>query len=544
MSDAPDRITVAPPPAQGEGTGTRPPGEPATTGAAWGTTTEQPSTYVPISLLAIAGIVLAAIYAVLVAIGGVAIVATRHPRKLIALTILVPLVAVIIATGMRVSRNSLGTVVGLSLAGFYALVGLAGLVGFSGTNPWMLPGWTLLLPIGTALLCWLARVRISQSEGTLGGSELARWGLGLSLCFGLLYLAYMAAGTFAVRQQAADFSRQWLDLIRQGEMDQAFLLTLSPTARPAPDAPDLRESIEAQFNIPRGPDNGPYSNFLRSVFVRAIQMGGPETTCELTGITPDFDQGMYKVKCQYHVTTIYADFDLILLVQGTETGKAGASRVWQIMMDVTGMTDAPQYTQAGRELIAAASAAGPLMVDFRKALEEHDIDRAYGLTLPEDQRAQRQEMAIATLTGLTGPAGRPATNTYLAGRAKFMAGDFIAFGPKFWAGKAYRQTVIDEMKTVFTPNGWAVRFLTAPRQQVPSWEVKDGLTMVKFTETVSLPEPAGPPKYMMEVDIIVGAEGNPETISGSTWRVRGFELLRARTAPREGRLQPGMGAPR
>jgi len=55
MSDAPDRVTVSPPPQTDLPPAlTSEPGE----GAAWGATSEPPSTYVPLSLLAVVGVVL------------------------------------------------------------------------------------------------------------------------------------------------------------------------------------------------------------------------------------------------------------------------------------------------------------------------------------------------------------------------------------------------------------------------------------------------------------------------------------------------------
>src|SRR5205085_7460486 len=95
------------------------------------------------------------------------------------------------------------------------------------------PGWAVLLPLTAAVLAWLARGRIRDSEGTLGGAALAAWGLGLSLFFGLTYVAYYAGAYVAVRQQAESFSRQWIELLAQDKLPQAFALTMPERDRPA-----------------------------------------------------------------------------------------------------------------------------------------------------------------------------------------------------------------------------------------------------------------------------------------------------------------------
>ena len=132
---------------------------------------------------------------------------------------------------------------GLALTGFvlavgYAILMLGGAVLALATHvPWLLPGWTLLVPILGFLLSWVARSRIRNSEDTLGGAGMASWGMGLSACLGLSYAAFTAGTQIAVRQQATAFVEdRWLDRLKKGEIEQAFLLTLrhrawTPTTR-------------------------------------------------------------------------------------------------------------------------------------------------------------------------------------------------------------------------------------------------------------------------------------------------------------------------
>src|SRR5438067_2270089 len=111
----------------------------------------------------------------------------------------------------------------LAIAGFllcllYALVVIGGgVVALINHTPWLLPLWTLLLPIVGVTLAWVARGRIQGSEGTLGGMALVTWGIGLGVLFGLTYTAYYTATYFAVRQQATDFAERWLADVRAGK---------------------------------------------------------------------------------------------------------------------------------------------------------------------------------------------------------------------------------------------------------------------------------------------------------------------------------------
>lgn len=190
--------------------------------------------YRPLSGLALAAFLLAALYALAVSLGGVVAFATQHYWWLLILTLLAPPAGALVAraAGVR-GAGALLCWAGLSLLGLYALLGVFGLVAYSNTSPWMLPGWTVLLPLIAGTLAWLARGRIRESEDTLGGATLAAWGLGLSLFFGLTYVAYYAGAYVAVRQQAESFARQWIELLAQDKLPEAFALTMPERDRPA-----------------------------------------------------------------------------------------------------------------------------------------------------------------------------------------------------------------------------------------------------------------------------------------------------------------------
>src|SRR5437870_645296 len=101
---------------------------------------------------------------------------------------------------------SLLAIVGACLGGLYtALVLLTTIVALINGTPYFLRGWLVILVLGGVVLSLLAMWQIRQSEGTLAGQAVARWGLWLSLVPGLGYEAYRYATGWALTQQANDF---------------------------------------------------------------------------------------------------------------------------------------------------------------------------------------------------------------------------------------------------------------------------------------------------------------------------------------------------
>src|SRR5262245_51598195 len=84
-------------------------------------------------------------------------------------------------------------IAGLALGGVYAvLVVFSVVVGLLRREPFFLPLWLLLFPLLGGVLCVLALRQIRQAEGTRAGGALARTGLWLSVLAGLGYTTYSA----------------------------------------------------------------------------------------------------------------------------------------------------------------------------------------------------------------------------------------------------------------------------------------------------------------------------------------------------------------
>jgi hypothetical protein len=457
--------------------------------------------YRPLSLLAVAGLVLAVAYAALVSLGGVAAFAGYHPRMLVLLTLLVPLAAVLVAVSRQIRDRDLVLAWALSaLVGLYALIGLFGLVAYSGTNPWVLPLWTILIPVGTAGLCWMARSRIQASEDTLAGANLANWGLIVSVFFGLNYAAYLASNRFAVVQQADEFVQQWIGLIRDDKLAEAFALTFPTNARPQP----TRADLEQRYNMPapRGP--GFFTAFQRSQYVHQLQLCEPGKLPERISNSPFREQNTIRVALQYRVTTPYSTIELLIPAVGSEAVTGTEGRDWHIQKEGIQITQQP--TERGVEMARASEAAGVRAREFVVAMQNNDLMKArlaLGPTPPDEK--------------------------------SFAAGSLVqARKEEFWvSSERHRDEMIGYAKGIFRPG-------TIPPQynlwgnSLPFWKVEGHRFRFRFPVIMAFSDPGMGTKFVLEGDIEVESPVGEGQVPAGPWNVTALRLLRGSTpSPRD-----------
>jgi hypothetical protein len=521
VTAAPERVPPAPPQGQGPAPGPNlewsaaPGGLPGLPGAQ--------EAYSPVSLLAVAGFALAVVYAVLVALGGLAAFAVRSPRPFILLVVLAPLLG---ALGAHLRRSQrIAVVAGLALAGTLAGLGVASLLLFAGSSPWLLPEWTLVMPIGAALLSWMAQLRIRSSEGTLGGTLLARWGLGLSLVFGLYYAAYVAATTFAVRQQADTFARQWLGLLEQGEVQRAFLYTLPPANRP-PEGAGQRSAIEIQHNTPRSAaEPGMYSRFTQSELVRLLALGGEDTKVERKSADWKYDRQTYEVDLRYQVSTPQGSFELALVVHGSQASDARAGgRQWFVFMPGTGMRSNVQPSPQGEALHAATLSAHGFARQWTQKVQQRELDKACRDTLPAAQR-KRKLSTRDTKPFYSGELVRAEPDTFFvpARERRDLARD--------------RAQIIQAVKRAFDPKVEESPQFVLGAVPVPLVR-RDGDEMQLRLDVrlmFRIPDPAGGSPSSAGAEGYLVLAGSPDEQGRvRSWRVVALELRRAMFPPPRG----------
>jgi hypothetical protein len=434
--------------------------------------------------------------------------------------------------------------IGFVLGGLYALLILVGgLVALFQRQPWLLPVWVFVVPLGAALLSWLARTRIRDSEGTLGGFALTRWGIGLSLVCGLLYGAYYLATYFAVRQQASAMGDQFVQLLQKGDLDQAFLLTRPPLERQDAQK-DPRSALEIMHNIPGKSDMGPFSSFKQAEWVRFLQASSAEVRVRPQGVTTwSHDRSGYTVTLQYHVETTMASFDLQVMVLGKEMrGGSLKGRQWYISAENTGIaTDSKHMTEQGGaffKLSMDAMAHATLWMGLAERGQWIDM---YLDTLPPSERPRlRRAGEISRLSdsaAVTGPAPLALQDDTSAelfkGYEDFVHGSLVHADDKaFWTTPGKREEILKKMKSLFDPKqSSGYRFRLAPNR-VPGWTRANGELIYSFSVSLTtMDAQRRAPEYMVEANLKVAIPEDRTSETPPPWRVVQLELVAARAAP-------------
>jgi hypothetical protein len=490
--------------------------------------------YRPLSGLAVAGFVLAAVYAFLVVgVFGVANFASL-PLWLKVWAVVVPVVGLVVSAATW--RSTRRVAAGVSAA--YLLVLGVGLMYYAGSTTWLMPLWTALIPVVALAVCFAARKQVENSEGTLAGGDLARWGIGLSLVVGLTYWAYAAATFLAVRQQAAAFvQNQWLKALADGDLDTAFLLTLPPGNRPVS---EVRSTLETTFNIAPDPSAlGPFSKFGLQPFVRLLQAGGPGTTFSVADShMPSYEKGGLQVTTVYHVRTRYAEFDLQVTANGTDAkGKGQPGRQWYIVADQTGIRggDKIDPTEEGQVLLRESAAANRLAREWVRLVSSpartpQNLETAYQLTLPPDRRNAPEPKA-----------DDQAARQYRAGLKEFQEGVAVrADKDTFWpSDDKQREELAAEARKAFDP-GVKRDWMQFPNVQggllLPVITRDEGHLRLSFDVQMLIKDKIVGGRVVTVADVAEFTGKPPQ------WRVEGVDLIRARSMPSNpmrGRM-PGM----
>jgi len=514
--------------------------------------------YRSVSLLAVAAFAVAVAYGVLVALGGVAAFWFGARAALLAGTVLVPLLSVPVAMKFGVRGwPGLLRVAGLALAAFYAVpVGIGGLVAFSNHMVWLLPLWTFAVPLLAAAAGWGARLRIQASEDTLTGKALATWAAGLSLFFALCYAAYYTANYVAVRQQAVQFAGEWIQTLQQDDVLRAYVLTKEPERRPIGDPGTQRRSIELLSNPANDEEGFGFTAFGTRAYVRQLR-GTSKPNVELVAVRDfDYERGGYMVRLTYRVTTPYATFPLEVAVHGVESQKKDVKgRQWYVRSEMTGVHESNiQLTAEGMRLQQVAGEGQALAERWVMQLGRRDLNQMFQALAAARPDGERREAAWQAFGGAAGPGVRAAA----AQDEPFFKGDLVLADEKvFWAIPDIRDAVVARAKRLFTFGaGGDEGFHVQAQRQVrwPLWEEDKATGRLLFryetTAGLSVSYRERTPEGERQVDAKVNLEAfivlscpkaALESGEAPQWRVERVELVRARRADQGPPGMPGPG---
>jgi hypothetical protein len=460
------------------------------------------------------------------------------------------------------------------------VVVLGGLIAQLQGNPWLMPFWTILIPIAAAVLSLLGLLRVQRSEGTLAGEKAARWGLMLSALVGLSYWAYVGATYFAITREAGKFGQDFLGKLAADDRMGAFCLTLPPGERP-PENAGLREQLEKRFNnVGDKGIKGPFGTFRESDPVRLLSLGGTAASFEPLGVEKwEYASGAYKVQLLYRISRPETTCVMMVTVTGAEA-KGSGGRQWHVVWEDTGLPQGqtPQIGDEGHALFRATSAARDYYLkDWLEILSKGQADEAFLATLPPAERvplrksAEHRRLALVLADALGAgalPCAAPGAALARAGLVAdpvasreaslpgfhgFASGDLVrADKGEFWAPEDIRETIVRLAREQFRrPDArLATALMLEPGPGTRfTYLRREGNSLVVGLD-LSMPLAADPSRafdYLaegrvtLECDAAEAAAGPPKT-----WRVRSFDLVSGKPLPSgvplmpPGRRMPGM----
>jgi hypothetical protein len=386
-------------------------------------------------------------------------------------------------------------------------------------KPLILPLWALVFPIGAALLCWGARVRIRNSEGALTGATLTAWGLWLSLSFGLVYSAYYSACYASITRQATDFANVWIDDLKNDRLDLAFLKSLPPP-RPTADA-HLRERLELDHD--RGPEGkGPFSDFRQSQLVRQLEQGGPADKVESLGVQSwGYEQDGYQVQVAYRVTTPAMTSEVVATVFGVENADDTGVRQWYVKNIQPNVQ--PVLTDEGQRMTHLSADANAFAQNWLNEVSNWEWDKVYLDTLPP---AERKKQAAELNKPL-----KDRSKEFQAGLKAFRDGDIVRADPdKFWAVPKEKDKIIAGVRGIFgkdkNPEGLFLQ------STLPVYHHDAEKVSFRFDLMIPLP-----PEYGVQSQVVVTADARNGDPAPADWRVESLELISGKS------MTPGAPGP-
>jgi hypothetical protein len=495
-----------------EGTAVTPAREPsAPAGEPGAVAPPEPETYRPLSLLALAGFVVAVLYALAVVVGGV------------------------VALLIRI--------------------------------PWLMPGWTFLIPVAALIVCWLARARIRNAEGTLGGQAFTVWGLRLSVVVGLLYAAYFSLAFFAIWLQAKDCANEFFEQIKQGQTERAFLLGMGEDVKTVKAKSDeqVRDEVQGRFNTPAPGGPGAFTFFRRNQMVRGLEPAGGEVRTVPTGVKElEYRQGGYRVVLTYHVVTPLAEFEAVIETFGRDSRPGEPKgRQWQVVMqrgETYVLPASVKPTPRGEGISQSLSLARAFANSWQEKVNQGLWGEVYLDTLKPSERAPLRKGLLASRLAGTAPvaglaplgaADKAVRDLLDTHQARLAQSKLIRLDEKtFWASPKHRDAILEAVRQPFPPagGGGAPFILHLVQAQAPLVHIEGGQITLRLDAelTYTARGEGGPSSYIVEGYMVVSADEAEADNSPRVWRVEGIELLSGRTPPEMQRMRPppqgGQGA--
>ncbi len=431
---------------------------------------------------------------------------------------------------------------------YSAIVSVVAVIAFSSGTPVFLPE-TLMFPLIAAILAVAAFLQIRAAEGTRSGLALAKWAWWLSIFFGIGYLAVYGGTLVAVWWQAdADIRRYFIDKIRAGKVDEAFQFTIDPEER---NTSIQREEMMMRFGQATGGKKSLLAQFRESDIVQIIRQGGEESKISALGLKalPEYKEKGYTVQLAYRITTPEGIFDLGLSVRSRESREFKGRR-WQLLWG-----QANSFV-ASRQIKPYGEKIEEWRQRSKRFAQAWMINRQMEYTLavfldsrdpPDRARLERQyqlnrlatSLAVAGAVMGEGGPGIAATRflplldsrlgcyLYLPGFREFAASNFVD-AQEFEAPKSIKAVMLARIReSLFQPRGVQMR----PQDDngiLERSESEPHHLVVYHNVELAIFEPgnAFTPKYRGQAALVVESDQDPMTSEAMPqWRIVGLKLF-------------------
>jgi hypothetical protein len=366
--------------------------------------------------------------------------------------------------------------------------------------------------------------------------------MGLCLVLAPVYGAYYAATYFAVTIQAQDYSMKWLTLLTEGELEQAFWMTIPTSQRPT-ERQRSRDVLEIQHNQPDQVSPGPYTAFRRSELARLVSNGGKGAKIELVNLNNwGFEQGGYSVTATYRVSTRFATFDVIVATQGI-TGSAAEQRkrLWHVDDKACGRAAEPliKFTPEGAAFNAASEQGQAYLEALSRSLTEGGIEQAFLLSLGTGSRAVLQPMEKVVVQGLgigLTPTSDPETLEILNLRRNWFAGGAVDTETgRFWTASGVRDSLLRQVRSLFI-QGLArggqpgVRWVPVPRTVPLYTELENDNCLLGYDFQIAL-APEKPGELPHTVNAIAQLRFKKKDLTLDLVGLERIDLINGRSVP-------------
>jgi hypothetical protein len=277
--------------------------------------------------------------------------------------------------------------------GYAVIVLLFCIAGLAKSMPVLLSPWVQAIAVIGAGLSLAALVQIRRSEDTVAGTKMAISSLLISAFFGLGYGAYYAATYFAIRQQADTFTQGWLKKLEQGKINHAFLLTQDPANRQRVN-PEDEDAINARFPAPMGArslvNRSPLESFRENKLVHVVVQGGPGTRITPLGVKDwdwEFKTGGYQVIRAYRLKTDEGVFDAqITAVGSVSRTREYEGREWHIVAAGTRL-EREELSPLAKEILGLREQSSQFLEEWGNKLISGRLAEAYLDTREPAERA-------------------------------------------------------------------------------------------------------------------------------------------------------------